>query len=159
MSVILYVQYYVYIFCDPRKPGKYIYPNINICFTYEPFYIGKGSGRRFEKHFHNCKNIQRSNPIKYYKIKHISEFGFNPKEYSFIYQSKLSQSEAFDLEVLLINNIGRLSLKTGPLSNLTDGGGGTFQHISRIRGKTYEEFYGKEKAKEFSANHFLNAPV
>ena len=34
-------KYYVYIYIDPRKPGKFKYGEYE--FDYEPFYIGKGS--------------------------------------------------------------------------------------------------------------------
>ena len=34
--------YYNYVYLDPRKPGRYIYDDINVSFLYEPYYVGKG---------------------------------------------------------------------------------------------------------------------
>ena len=42
-------RFYVYALLDPRKPGAYEYEDI--CFLYEPFYIGKGSKNRCYDHF------------------------------------------------------------------------------------------------------------
>jgi hypothetical protein len=41
-------DFYVYVYCDPRKPGDYIYEKYK--FLYEPFYVGKGRKRRWLEH-------------------------------------------------------------------------------------------------------------
>jgi hypothetical protein len=56
------------------------------------------------------------------------------------------ETSAFNSEKSLISYIGRLDLNTGPLANLTEGGDGTSHLLPIIKGKTYEEIYGKEKA-------------
>lgn len=33
-------EFYVYVYLDPRNPGKYNYDDLS--FDYEPIYIGKG---------------------------------------------------------------------------------------------------------------------
>ena len=43
-------KYYVYIYLDPRKPGQFQYSGLNMCFLYEPFYIGKGSDKQMYSH-------------------------------------------------------------------------------------------------------------
>jgi hypothetical protein len=39
-------NFYIYIYLDPRKHGKYCYNDI--CFLYEPIYIGKGKNKRWK---------------------------------------------------------------------------------------------------------------
>lgn len=116
---------YIYIYLDPRKPGKYKYGKYK--FEYEPFYVGKGKNNQLYKHlkcaFKNNK-FAGNNRLKYNKIKKIiREINSNPiiiKYFEF-----LSEGETFKLEKDLISSIGRIDLKTGPLTNLTDGGQGT----------------------------------
>lgn len=47
-------NYYVYIYLDPRKPGKYKYSKCE--FEYEPFYVGKGKNNGILSK-RNSKNI------------------------------------------------------------------------------------------------------
>ena len=160
------MDFYVYIYLDPRKPGKYVY---NSCtFAYEPFYIGKGIGNRVNSHLH--KNHLKIKSFKNNKIKKILSEGYNIKEYILIITCE-SEQDAFDLEIKLISDIGRHDLKKGPLTNLTDGGEGfgglikTDEHKKKIgkankgkirteetkrklseiqKGRTYEERMGVE---------------
>lgn len=106
-------EYYVYVWLDPRKQGKYKYGDHK--FLHEPLYVGKGTGRRLgtSKHEHN--------PIlqnKLQKMKPIILILFN----------KLTEKKSIELEKLLISLIGR-RVNGGPLCNLTDGGDGISGHI------------------------------
>jgi hypothetical protein len=53
-----------------------------------------------------------------------------------IVKDKLTEKQSFLLEVKLIKIIGRVNLKTGPLSNCTDGGEGT---VNKIFTRAYRE--------------------
>lgn len=143
---------YVYIYLDPMKPGKFCYDNL--CFLYEPFYVGKGTGRQYLRHLYD-KNNKLRNPIKFRKIKHIFDSKLQPIIIKIM--ENLTNEKAYLKESEIIKKIGRINLKTGPLSNLNDGGKGGQNNPSKetrlkigkgTRGKNYEEIHGPEKAKE-----------
>jgi len=109
-------QYYVYALLDPRTLettfGEFIFPHC-------PFYIGKGKGRRCYNHLGQDKRVLE-NKLKALKIKKIRSVGLEP--IVFIIKRELFEDVAFSLEENLINLIGRITLKTGPLTNINDGG-------------------------------------
>ena len=118
-------KYYTYMLLDPRKDN-------------EPFYVGKGLGSRAKGHltmsyYHNpfCENV----------IQSIRKKGLEPE----IVKCKINISEemAFKWEVEMIKKFGRRDNETGCLTNLTDGGEGG----PSLKGKTYEQIMGIEKAK------------
>lgn len=102
-------QYYVYMYLDPLTissiPG----------YDYEPFYVGKGIGRRKFSHM-----IMDDHNHKCHKIKKIVNSGREPIIITVI--EGLSEEEALAVEAELILNIGTRSLipgvKIGPLTNL-----------------------------------------
>lgn len=113
-------NFYVYVLKDPD--------------TLEPFYVGKGHGKRAEKHKHIPKTrklTHKDNKIlklksegKFYIIEYIAE--------------NLFEKEAFDLEIKLISDYGRQDLKTGILCNHTNGGEG-YSGWSQERKQEYSE--------------------
>ena len=109
-------RFYVYALLDPRKPEKYEYKDI--CFFYEPFYIGKGNENRCYGHFK--KSSLKANSYKNNKIKKIIYMKLNV--IIFKIKEDLLEEEAFKLERNIIFMIGRYDIKTGPLTNLNDGG-------------------------------------
>lgn len=110
-------DYYVYVYLDPDKPGKYNYGELS--FDNEPFYIGKGTKNRCYSGIRD-----RIKSPKTSKIKSLIDSGKFPIIIK-IFQN-LSNDESCKLEIETIKKIGRINLKTGPLTNLTDGGtGGT----------------------------------
>lgn len=147
-------NFYVYIYLDPRKPGKYVYGDY--CFLYEPFYIGKGKGRRYKrcinrnKYFINkCDRIWKSNliPIVIKLFKNINEI------------------KSFEIEKQLILEIGRKDLNKGPLINFTDGGDGnsgwrhseeTKTRISKLNSGKNNGMFGKHHSEKSKIKMRLN---
>jgi hypothetical protein len=121
-------EYYLYILYDSRKLGNFDY-GLDICFLYEPFYIGKGKGNRINAHFYP-KSLKSKN-FKNNKIKSIINEGYNVLKEK-IY-TELIQEEAFEKEILFIDKIGRFDIKKGPLTNLTDGKDGSNMIVEKTR--------------------------
>lgn len=91
---------------DPRKPGRYFYDDLNTCFLYEPFYIGKGKGRRIVKGLSClCNSDVKKNKIN--KIKDVI--------YIKLFDN-LTENEALTTEEKIINSIG-VFWNGGPLVN------------------------------------------
>ena len=76
----------------------------------EPFYVGKGTGRRA------ANQTERSDFWKSVACKH----GYTVE----IVANNLTEAEAFNFEKVLIEKLGRRITNTGPLVNLTTGGDG-----------------------------------
>jgi hypothetical protein len=114
------MDYYVYVYLDPRSPGEYEYSEYT--FEYEPFYVGKGRGWRFRNHLLKVKRGKYPNLPKFHIIKQILDSGNDPIIIK--YKENMSEEESFLLEEDLINKIGRKDLKKGPLRNLSNGGEG-----------------------------------
>lgn len=108
-------EYYVYALLDPRKHGNFVYEKY--VFEYEPFYIGKGKGKRFLCHF--CKSSLSHKTRKNSKIKSILH---NMRPITYILLENLSEEESYREEAKTINIIGRLDENSGPLTNNNFGG-------------------------------------
>ena len=144
-------DFYVYIYLDPRKPGEYIYDDLK--FDYEPFYVGKGTGRRIESSMYDKLNKFKSN-----KIKKIKENNINPITFK-IYEN-LTEIDSLSKEIIVIQKIGRIIKHNGPLTNFSDGGTGgdnisKHPHNKEIREKMSNSqkggknnFYGRKHSDE-----------
>lgn len=141
------MKYYTYVFCDPRKPGRFSYKGLDFVFLFEPYYVGKGKDYRHRKHF-KPSAFKLDDTFKARKMKNIIKEGFSPLEYCIIIENSLSEEESLNKEKFLIKKIGRSDLNLGPLTNLTDGGEGWLGAKSPFKGKTYEDIFGLEKAKQ-----------
>jgi len=116
------MQYYVYLYLNTMKPGEYQYGD-NI-FEYEPIYCGMGKGKRAYNHLKGNKY----NPYFYNTINKILKSGCNPLV--IFIRKDIDQKEAKEVEMSIIECIGRKDLNKGPLLNLTDGGDGKENYIT-----------------------------
>lgn len=116
---------YVYIYLNQTKPGKWFYKNLT--FDYEPFYVGVGINRRFRQHLQ--PKILSNNSIKSNIINKIIRLTNEQPIHYKIFEN-LTPIEAYEIEKDIIKTFGRINLKNGPLSNMTDGGeSGTFNTV------------------------------
>ncbi len=115
----------------------YVYQHIRLD-TNEVFYVGIGKKKR-RAYTHHGRNEHWHNVV-------------NKTAYSVeIIVEGIAYQEALDLEIELIKMIGRDDLGLGPLVNKTDGGEGTLGYRNskdHLKGKTFKEIYGDEKAAE-----------
>jgi hypothetical protein len=88
--------------------------------------------------------VEKKNNYKNHKIKRLFSLGLEPIVIKV--KDNLDEQIAFTIEIELINLIGRVNLKTGPLTNICDGGG----KIGPLFGE-YNSFYGKVRTPEHKA--------
>ena len=116
-------KYYIYIYLNPLKPGKFNYQDLN--FDFEPIYVGKGTGKRIHYHLTSCQNKNNKAGYRrlfYQKLRKIIRLGHTPKV--IVFKNYLTESESFEIEKELISKIGRRITKEGPLCNNSKGGEG-----------------------------------
>lgn len=139
--------YYIYAYCDPRKPVDVDCEGIH--FDFEPFYIGKGTGDR--KRHHRWPSYLKKGSDNFHKsgrIKKILEEGLEPIILS-LFEGE--EDACFQKEEQLISKIGRSDLGTGPLTNLVAGGLGGKSPSEETREKLRKRpnnFKGKHHSEE-----------
>jgi len=121
--------FYLYVYLDPRKPGKFVYDDLE--FDYEPIYVGKGKNKRSIHHILYCQEVLHKNNLKDNVLKKILKFMDNDTDKfinNFIIYPYINKTDKYVLaeekkyvEVIgtRINNNNR---KKGPLLNVIDGG-------------------------------------
>ena len=119
------IMSYVYMLVDPRND--------------QPFYIGKGKGRRAKTHLWEIpetRNVHKEN-----KIASIREAGLEPK-IVYVAENIIDESLAYDMETSLISKYGRKGYeKNGILTNIC-----LDSRPPNHKGKSYEEIYGPDRA-------------
>lgn len=110
--------YYTYVYLNPLKPGNYNYDSYS--WNYEPFYVGYGKGKRYLDHMLPCRYQRTKNKTKISIITEIFNAGKEPIIIKVIKNEE--KLVAINEEIKLISLIGRLDKKTGPLSNMSNGG-------------------------------------
>ena len=142
----------LYAILDPRKPGNFIYKEVDYVFSYEPFYIGRGKGSCYKRKYrhlsHDVKNKNGNNIVKINKIKSIRNDGYEP--IFIIIKNNMTLLESCNLEIHYIKCIGKFIDGNGCLTNISDGG-----ESGRIGTKMTEE--QKTKLSENAKNrpHYL----
>lgn len=113
----------LYCYLDSRKPGKFIYPNLDVCFLFEPFYVGisKTKTRKFS---HLKEALDESNDSE--KSKQIREIIEEDRTPFIIILKKDSSIKISNYEKVFVKNIGRSFLNQGPLTNICKGGFGGY---------------------------------
>lgn len=124
-------DYYTYIYLDPRLSGNWTTSIISL--NFEPFYVGKGKGKRSQQHKQRW-SYNKTHSHKNHRIKSIVDDGLEP--IVVMVQKGLDQRMALDLEATLIKEIGTRhyikGIMNGPLTNLkTDGDIQNYSDISR----------------------------
>lgn len=114
------------------KNNYYVYLHVKET-NGEPFYIGKGKGRR-GYNFNYRNNLWNKVRDKY---------GVDV----IILNDDLIEKEALDLEIYWINRIGRKDINKGPLTNLTDGGETNNNPSPSIRKFLSERMIGNQLTK------------
>lgn len=143
------MNFYVYVYLDPRKPGTYTYDTLQ--FNYEPFYVGKGHGNRATRHLRPSFLAKEDNPHKCHIINKIQSEGKEPIIMKVL--EGVSELVSLNEEVRIINIIGRRVDGHGPLTNLTLGGNGTKligsqnPMYQRNLFQVWEARYGTEEAQ------------
>jgi hypothetical protein len=125
--------YYVYLYLDTRHPARYenefryVLPSGRVVvLSHRPMYAGKGKGERLYAHLQETSSY-RADSHKVRVLRKLEELGLEPIIISA--KSLFDEATAFALEIDLIAGIGRHGLKTGPLTNLTDGGDGVSGYV------------------------------
>jgi hypothetical protein len=121
------IMYYVYQLVDPRNN--------------QPFYIGKGTGRRAKTHLWEIPETR--NVYKENKIASIRKDNLEPI-IEYIAENIIDEELAYNIETTLIKKYGRKGYdENGILTNICED-----VRPPNHKGKKYEEIYGPEKAKE-----------
>jgi len=120
-------SYYVYALIDPRNQ--------------QPFYIGKGHGARAKSHLYDMSGVR--NQFKENKIAAIRKEGLEPLV-QYLVENICDEDLAYKLESQFIQHYGRKGYESyGVLTNIC-----IDSRPPSHKGKTYEEIYGPERAKE-----------
>lgn len=118
-------MYYVYQLVDPRDNN--------------PFYIGKGKGRRAKTHLWDIPETR--NQYKENKIASIRKENLEPR-IEYVAENIIDEDLAYTIEAQLIKRHGRKGYeKDGILTNVC-----LDNRPPNHKGKTYEEIYGAERA-------------
>jgi len=137
-------RFYVYLYLDQRKEGLWKFSGLT--FTFQPFYVGKGTRNRDLSHL--CTHMLIKKSLKSSTIKSIiNETGEHPLHYRIF--NNLNEKDAIRIEKKMIKFFGRRDNNTGILCNMTDGGDGLMNPSSEIISKMGNR---RKKIYQYSLN-------
>ncbi|MFK5883483.1 MAG: GIY-YIG nuclease family protein [Candidatus Izemoplasma sp.] len=123
--------FYNYVYLNPLKPGQYTYDGLNMSFLYKPFYVGKGTDKRYLSHIREAKsNKTDGNQHKINTINKILSEEYNMEDYIVMFNYTDDEDLAYENEIELISNIGRKNL-----TNNDNGGRGGKYGMVNVRDK------------------------
>lgn len=153
--------YYNYVLLDPFIMGKWI--DTDVCWLFEPFYVGKGTGRRYK--WCSCQSSLSSHQHKNFRIKSIIRQGQKP--ITVVFRENITEEDALLLETATIRTLGTRSsipgIPAGPLTNnKTEGDVSKYSAEARekmsIKAKTRPRKPHSEETKEKMRQARLNIP-
>lgn len=139
------LESFIYVYLDPRENGDYQYDEYK--FEYLPFYIGVSNNKtihdRKSRHLHYAKMDKdlTNNRFKKNIIKSILSNGLEPIIIK--YKENLTKSDAFSMEIKMIETIGNRYDGTGPLINISKGGDGGDTFTNNPRKEQIRELHRK----------------
>jgi hypothetical protein len=121
----------------------------------EPFYVGKGLGKRLFNHEAEARNTN----LRTHKLNVIRSIVRSGGEVGYALPHFCeNEAEAHGIETKLISSIGRHDLKKGPLTNQTDGGEGVTGLSTEILARKAANLGGaSEDPQRRVANDFFHA--
>jgi hypothetical protein len=142
--------FYNYVYLNPTKPGRY--QTETVSFLFEPLYIGKGKGNRFQ---HGIRAINESksiltNKLLYVALVRLLRNGFEPAVT--VFNDCCSNDKVLEIEDGLIKHFGRRGIEDfGVLCNRALGGEipDTTGLPSAIKGKKMKDFFSEEAYKKY----------
>lgn len=149
------MEFFVYVYLDPRKNGEYNFETITM--MHEPFYVGIGKGNRHLYHLKESEN-NTINKLKFNKIQKIISEGLNPIVIKVF--ENIKRSFACEIEKRFISHFGKIK-DGGILTNIADGGDGGITWVGEhyLKNKTFEEVFGIDRALKIKKNISDNAKL
>lgn len=122
--------------------------------TNQAFYVGKGKGNRCLWHITEAKQKKHNYNPNFYKLNTIRSILKKNLEVKIEKIEAPSEQEAIEMEILLISMYGRRDIKTGCLTNCTDGGdgGSGYKHTEEHKAYMKQLFKNRVISDEHRAN-------